>query len=77
MFHTPVYSSGSIPEPSGWRLAGGWTGPNPGLHWSFDNLDDLMLMEGTERKDYDALTEGKVGCSNPRSALEFCFDTNI
>ena len=31
-------------------------------------------MEGTEQKDYDALTKGKVGHNNPRFALKFCFN---
>ena len=74
MFSIPVYSSGSIPEPSGWRQPTGWTGPQPVLHLSFDNLDGLMLMEGTEQKDYDALTQGKVGHNNTSFGLKFFFN---
>ena len=75
MISIPVYSSGSILGPGRWTEAGGWTGPEPILYWSFDNLDRLVLMEGTEQKDYDALTEGKVGHNNPRFVLKFCFST--
>ena len=56
----PVYSSGSIPDPVGWSEPDGWTGPDPVLYWSFDNLDGLMLMEQTQQAVYDALTDGKV-----------------
>ena len=64
MISIPVYSSGSIPDPVGWM--------QPTLYWSFNNLDGLVLMEGTEQRDYDALIEGKVGHNNPR--LKFCFN---
>ena len=60
MFSFPVYSSGSIPDPGGWKQPRGWTGSDPVLHWSLDNLDGVVLMEGTQQKDYDALIEGKV-----------------
>ena len=67
----PVYSSGSIPGPGKWTEADGWTGPEPVLYWSFDSLDGLMLMEGTEQRDYDALTEGKVReCSTMSTVLK-------
>ena len=57
----PVYSSGSIPSPVGWPEPEGWTGPDAVLYWSFNNLDDdIVLMEGTQEVDFDALTEGKV-----------------
>ena len=56
----PVYSSGSIQDPVGWSEPDGWTGPEPVLYWSFNTLDDLMLMEETQQVDYDALTDGKV-----------------
>ena len=58
-----MYSSGSIPDPGGWKQPVGWTGPGSVLHWSLDNLDGLVLMEGTQQKDYDALTDGKVAQS--------------
>ena len=32
----------------------------PVRHWSFDNLDGLVLMEGTGQVDFNALTTGKV-----------------
>ena len=61
----PVHSSGTIPDPIGWMVPDGWTGPEPILYWNFDNLDGLVLMEGTEQKHYDALTDGKVRvCQN-------------
>ena len=57
-----VYSSRSIPNSDdGWTKPVGWTGPVPILYWSLDNLQGLVLMEGTQQKEYDALTEGKVG----------------
>ena len=60
----PVYSSSSIPA-TDWSMDPiRWTGPDPVLYWSLDNLDGLVLSEGTEQKDYDAVTEGKVGQSN-------------
>ena len=61
----PVNSSGSIPDPVGWSEPDGWTTPDPVLYWSFNTLDGLVLMEGTEQKHYDALTDGKVRvCQN-------------
>ena len=32
----------------------------PVRHWSFDNLDGLVLMEGTVQTHFSALMEGKV-----------------
>ena len=63
-----VYSSGSIPTPDGAMESIRWTGPDPVFYWSLDNLDGLMLMEGTQQKNYDGLTEGKVGHEQ-----EFCY----
>ena len=61
MVSIPVNSSGSIPAPDGSIEPIGWTGPEPVLYWSLDTLEGLILMEGTQQKDYDALAEGKVG----------------
>ena len=59
-FFISVFSSGSIPDSDdGWMQQVGWTGPDPVLYLS---LDTLVLMEGTEQREYDALTEGKVCC---------------
>ena len=61
-----VYSSGSIPGPVGWPEPDGWTGPDAVLYFSFDTLDDdLVLMEGTQQMDFDALADGKVGVFLP------------
>ena len=65
MFSILVYSSGSIPDRGGLKQPVGWTGPGPVLHWSLDNLEGLVLMEGTQQKDYDALTDGKVTQLSP------------
>ena len=73
MISIPVYSSGSIPDAGEWMQPIGWSGPEPVLYWSFDSLEGMVLMEGTEQEDYDALTEGKVGHNNPRFILKFCF----
>ena len=59
----PVYSSGSIMDvehEEGWVKPDGWTGPEPILYWNLDTLEGLVLMEGTQQRDFDALTEGKV-----------------
>ena len=33
---------------------------DPVKHWSFDNLDGLVLMEGTTQVNFNVLTQGKV-----------------
>ena len=43
-----------------WVQPFGWTGPCPALYRSFDNMDDLMFMEGTEQKNYASLVSGQV-----------------
>ena len=43
-----------------WTPPFGWTGPDPVLYRSFDNMDGLMLMEGTERKNSSTLVPGQV-----------------
>ena len=42
------------------RQPAGWSGLDPILYWSLDNLDGLLFMEGNAQREYDALTEGKV-----------------
>ena len=63
-----------FPDFNGWMQPEGWTGPDPVLYWSFNNLDGLVLMAGTQQKKYDALTDGKVGQSNHRTILKFPFN---
>ena len=33
------------------------------LYWSFDTLDNVILMQGNEQMDYDALVDGQVKCT--------------
>ena len=63
MYFIAVYASGSIPDPG--KQPTGWSGLDPILYWSLDNLDGLLLMEGNAQREYDALTEGKVSHNNP------------
>ena len=44
-----------------WRQPSGWTGPSVNLYESFDCMDSLTLMEGTEVVEKNALIAGKVG----------------
>ena len=36
------------------------TGPEPDLYRSFDNIEDLILREGIEQKNYGPLVSGQV-----------------
>ena len=48
-------------EPDGkWTSPQGWTGPDPALYISFDYPNNLVLMEGSQQKNYDTITSGKV-----------------
>ena len=59
-----------IEDEEGWVKPDGWTGPAPILYWSLDTLEGLVLMEGTQQTNFDALTDGKVsGCSFSQSGL--------
>ena len=42
-----------------WVPPSGWTGPNPVVYRSFDTLDYITTMEGTEETN-NPLTQGKV-----------------
>ena len=33
------------------------------LYWSFDTLENVILMQGNEQMDYDALVDGQVKCT--------------
>ena len=42
-----------------WDPPAGWTGPDPVVYRSFDNLECITLMEGTEEANF-SLISGKV-----------------
>ena len=46
--------------PADWIPPTGWTEPNTALYQSFDNIDCLLLMEGTELRQFSATVPGKV-----------------
>ena len=60
-------------EAIAWSRPPGWTGPDPVLYWSFDTLDGLVLMEGTQQADNNSftLTDGKV-CIVPPDRFQKC-----
>ena len=43
-----------------WTPPTQWTGPYNVLYRNFDNMDCLILMEGTELRHFDAMAPGKV-----------------
>ena len=43
-----------------WTPTVGWNGTCPVLYWSFDNIGDLVLMEGTSQIEYVSVVPGKV-----------------
>ena len=42
-----------------WRSPVQWSGPDPGKYWSFDTLDGLAFMAGTQHGNI-RLVPGKV-----------------
>ena len=40
-------------------VVSGWAGPDPVVYKSFDNLEGIILMEGTEQADFH-LVQGQV-----------------
>ena len=72
-FSHSVYSSDRIADLDGWKQPVEWNGPQPVLYYSLDNLYGLVLMEGTEQRDYDALIDGKVIEDLYSNAVSFQF----
>ena len=50
-----------------WIPPNEWTGPDPALYFSFNTLEGLTRMEGTEQRNFSAIVSGKVGVYKPPS----------
>ena len=44
-----------------WTPPAEWIGPDPALYFSFDTLEVVTPMAGTEEGNFNALVPGKVG----------------
>ena len=59
-----------------WTALGGWDGPEVAVYRSFDTMDCMRLVEGTQESDSHVLVPGKVRYS-PLGVATFANDVDI
>ena len=55
-----TFYTGSLSVSLGWTEPNYWVGPQAALYQSFDGLDGIVLMEGSQEVCHNPLLAGKV-----------------